>query len=64
VQPHSTSVAAALLRDDVEETLEGVLEGHDFLDGGVALGQLLEQQQALWQTTTTTTNTTSLFTLI
>lgn len=43
----STSIAAALFCYNIQEALKGVLKGHNLLDGSVAFGQLLEQQQAL-----------------
>lgn len=42
-----TSVTAALLCNDIEETLESIFKRHDFLNGSIAFGELLKQQQTL-----------------
>lgn len=37
-----TSVTAALLCDDIKETLKRVFKRHNFLNGGIAFGELLK----------------------
>lgn len=42
-----TAVAGALLRDDVQKSLEGVFKSHNLLNGRVSFCQLLQEQQTL-----------------